>query len=124
MILLKIKYINNIPKFIGEYYNKGEISLEDINSFNSFLTKLNFSVTNDDKYVTTIDEEPKLLKFYIDKSKLDRQYRCKYEEELNIAKSVSNELYKFDTIYGSFDATIDYKDEYKCLILVIEDLYL
>jgi hypothetical protein len=123
MILLQIKQIEKIPRFIGKYYNKGVISLKDINEFNSFLEKLNFAVTSDDRYVTTIqDDIPKLLSFYIDKSKLNSEYKCKYEDELDISKSISNELYKFDTIYGSFNATIDYKDEYKCLILTIEDL--
>ena len=122
---MQIKRVEKIPRFIGEYYNKGIVSLKDIEEFNTFLAKLNFAVTSDDKYVATIqDEVPKLLLFYIYKSKLNNEYECQYEDELDMPKSISNELYQFDTIYGSFKATLDYKDEYKCLILVTEDLYL
>ena len=119
---MRIKYINKIPIFIGKYYNMGLVTIDEINELNTLLMRPEYSITNDDKYVATINEAPYLLKFYIEKSKIDKFGNCKYEDELEISKSLSNELFGFDTIYGSFNAALDYNDEYKCLILKAEDL--
>ena len=119
---MRIKYINKIPIFIGEYYNMGYITIDEINELNTLLMRPEYSIANGNKYVATINEAPYLLKFYIERSKIDKFGNCRYEDELEISKSLSNELYEFDTVYGPFKAALDYNDDYKCLILKTEDL--
>lgn len=117
---LKILSVQSIPKFIGEYFNKGSIKLDDIHNFSEILLNNNFEKLYDDKYIVHLEEEPKLIKFYLEKSKLDHYCRCKYEDELDISKSFTNECYKLKIDNDKIiSATFAYDEKFNLLILNI-----
>ena len=118
---MKIRSIRKIPRFIGEYFNEGVLSYDDIGDFSKLLTTLDYTLIDDTKLICILDNKPKFIDFYLDKSKLDRQYLCKYEDELDLPKSIANEIYTVELIYGGrVNISMDYDDECNCLILNIE----
>ena len=118
---MKIRSIRKIPRFIGEYFNEGILTYDDINEFSKLLVTLDYTLIDDTKLTCILDCKPKFIDFYLDKSKLDKKYICKYEEELDIPKSIYNEIYTVELIYGgTTNVSLDYDEECNCLILNIE----
>ena len=119
---MQIRSVTKIPKFIGLYFNEGKISLKEINEFSELLKNRCFTLLNDKSLVTVIEDKSILVDFYLDKSRLDRNYNCKYEEELEISKSVYNEIYTVElSSGGKINVTLDFDYKCNCLILNIED---
>ena len=118
-----IRKINKIPLFIGRYFNNGKISIDDINEFEKIIINSEYFFYDKNKYATKLKSKPKLLDFYIEHSKLDNKYYCKYEDELDIPKSISNEIYKFEIVGDDIiAATIDFNEDENLLIINIEEI--
>ena len=117
-----IRSILGIPRFIGLYFNKGEVNSNYINEFSDVLLNSAYFSREPNKYFAILNYKPKLIDFYIDKSKLDYNYRCKYEEELDIAKSIYNELYTIKIIGGKIlKVSLDYIENEDILVLNVEE---
>ena len=118
---MRIKSVIRIPKFIGEYFNKDIISLDEIKSFSEFLLSIDYTLLDNGQLIYYIDNKPEFINFYLEKSKLDNYYFCKYEDELDIPKSVSNETYTVELESGGkVDVLLDFDDNSNCLILNVE----
>lgn len=117
---LRILSVKSIPRFIGEYFNKNLISFDDIKEFSKILisTEFDYIEYSNNQYIGFLDYTPKLIKFYKDKSKLDHYYRCKYEDELDIPKSISNEVYVLQLIDESI-ISVSLLYNFDCNILVL-----
>ena len=68
-------------------------------------------VNNHDEYIFTVGENNytvrRFIEFYLDKSSLNSDLICKYEEELNLLQSVSNEVF-----------IVKFKDKISALCLI------
>ena len=116
-----IKSIKGIPVFIGRYFNEGKISMHDIQEFEEILTDSEYFKYDTNKYATKLKSKPALVDFYIKHSKLDKYYNCKYEDELDLPKSIMNELYAVKVIGGEINnISLDYNDEENLLVLNVE----
>lgn len=97
----KIEEFISIPRFIEIYIDKKENGLETLtHDFCKIMTELNYTVSpnNSNSNIYQFDSEnnysiKRFLDFYFDKSKLNLKLMCKYEDELNISKSIANELF-------------------------------
>jgi len=117
-----IQSIVKIPRFIGEYFNIGLLSDRVIAEFSETLKRSYFTLDNDRCYICTLKEKPEFIDFYINKSKLDDKYECIYENEIDIPKSIYNEIYVIEIDDGRvLNISLKYNDENDCLILNIED---
>lgn len=120
-IKMRILSIKSIPRFIGEYFNKQLIDIETINEFSKLLTNIEFDWVSETEYIGVLDYTPELIKFYKDKSKLDHYYRCKYEDELDIPKSIANETYGIQIDDGRIlYVTLSYNFDHDILVLNVE----
>lgn len=124
---MRILSVKSIPRFIGEYFNKKLIDIETINEFSKLLTTTKFDQLKYNKYsskaeyIGVLNYTPELIKFYKDKSTLDHYYRCKYEDELDIPKSVANETYGIQIDDGRIlYVTLLYNFDHNILILNVE----
>lgn len=98
---MKIKGFISIPAFIEKYIYKNEPGLENItHDFCKFIMDLDYEEYVNDKgnliYKFNTNENysvKRFIEFYFDKSKLDTEYNCKYEDELKLTKSISNEIF-------------------------------
>lgn len=120
---LRILSVKSIPRFIGEYFNKNLISFDDIKEFSKILisTEFDYLKHSNNQYIGFLDYTPELIKFYKDKSKLDHYYRCKYEDELDIPKSISNEVYVLQLIDESIiSVSLLYNFDHNILVLNVE----
>lgn len=86
----------SVPRVLGLYFNKGEISIDDICEFKNIFKKSTMSQMKDGRYGVFIDKDSNVIKFFMDKSKLDRYYICGYEVDLEIPRSVSNEAFEIE----------------------------
>lgn len=108
----KIKQIVAVPTFIDKYIESkkdNQINSIILNDFCNIIKKLEYKI-NDSEYIFNVGDNytvKRFVNFYIDKSELSREYKCKYEDELDIPKSISNELF-----------TIEFED--KCIVLYIK----
>ena len=120
---LRILSVKSIPRFIGEYFNKNLISFDDIKEFSKILisTEFDYLKHSNNQYIGFLNYTPELIKFYKDKSKLDHYYRCKYEDELDIPKSISNEVYVLQLIDESIiSVSLLYNFDHNILVLNVE----
>ena len=118
---MKIKTINKLPRFIGEYFNEKIISYDELKAFSSLLLSLDYTLLDDNKLICVLDTKPAFVDFYLEKSRLDEHYFCKYEDELEVPKSISNEIYKIELESGGkIEVLLDFDDNSNCLILNIE----
>ena len=119
---MRILSVKSIPRFIGEYFNKKLIDIKTINEFSKLLTTIEFDYfKNENRYYGYLSYTPELIKFYKDKSKLDHYYRCKYEDELGLPKSVSNEIYSVQLDNNEIiNVTLLYDFKFNILILNVE----
>lgn len=118
---MKIKAVKKIPRFIGEYFNEGLLSTEDLEEFSKLLISLDYTILEEEKLVAVLDQESPFINFYLEKSKLDSNYFCKYEDELDVPKSISNELFTIQiSDGGELQVYIEFDYEYNCLSLIIE----
>lgn len=120
---LRILSVKSIPRFIGEYFNKNLISFDNIKEFSKILisTEFDYLKHSNNQYIGFLDYTPELIKFYKDKSKLDHYYRCKYEDELDIPKSISNEVYVLQLIDESIiSVSLLYNFDHNILLLNVE----
>lgn len=120
---MRILSVKSIPRFIGEYFNKKLIDIETINEFSKLLTTIEFDYfkSNNNWFYGSLPYTPELIKFYKDKSTLDHYYRCKYEDELDIPKSVANETYGIQIDDGRIlYVTLLYNFDHNILILNVE----
>ena len=119
---MRILSVKSIPRFIGEYFNKKLIDIKTINEFSKLLTTIEFDYfKNENRYYGYLSYTPELIKFYKDKSTLDHYYRCKYEDELDIPKSVANETYGIQIDDGRIlYVTLLYNFDHNILILNVE----
>lgn len=114
-----------LPIFINGYINKGFIDITDTHNFCRELlqTPFQISIDRDGKSVYTFEIDNYFVKkfadFYIEKSKLDLKYNCKYEDELDIPKSIMNEFFIF--IIDGEKVSL-YIDSYKNNKLVMKNL--
>lgn len=91
-----IEKVLEIPKFILLYVDRGYIQKELVDLFVQQLLQNEYKSTAN--YDNTITLEFDLfnkgfVEFYLDKSKLDREFNCKYEDELDIGQSIMNEIF-------------------------------
>ena len=103
---MKLNEFIAIPKFIDKYIdNNDSCSMSVItHDFCKLMLDLEFEeVYENGKCYYSVDSKNlyainRFIDFYIDKSKMDFKYTCKYELELNLGKSIMNELFilKFD----------------------------
>ena len=116
---MKIKEFISIPKFIDKYINKNECGVENFtHDFCKIMMELEFECkpNGENSNIYLFDSKDnysikRFLEFYFNKSKLDYKFKCTYEDELNLSKSISNELFvvasiddKIITMYiDSFD---------------------
>ena len=117
---MKLTAINKLPRFIGEYFNAEMISHYEIKAFSNLLLSLDYTLLDDNKLICVLDNKPEFIDFYITKSKLDEHYFCKYEDELGVPKSISNETYTVELEGGKVDVLLEFDDECNCLILNME----
>ena len=119
---MRILSVKSIPRFIGEYFNKKLIDIKTINEFSKLLPTIEFDCfKNENRYYGYLSYTPELIKFYKDKSTLDHYYRCKYEDELDIPKSVANETYGIQIDDGRIlYVTLLYNFDHNILILNVE----
>ena len=110
-MILKIASIESIPRFIGLYFNEHQISMHEISQFDKLLNELYFTCIDTDEYITSTNHN-NFITFYLEKTRLDRYLNCKYEDELDIPKSISNELFVARTNNGDL------------IQFIIEDYYL
>ena len=121
--MMYIKAIEEIPIFVGRYFNVGKISMTDINEFSDILKNSEFFFYDKNKYATKLKYKPVLVYLYIKYSKLDRYGHCRYEEEIDLFKSISNEIYKLRLLGDEkINVTIDYNEEDNLLILNVEEI--
>lgn len=95
---MQILSVESIPKILGLYFNENHVSIDDLHNFKSIFKGELITIFEDNKYVVCFNQRYKVIDFLLEKTKLDRYYNCKYEEDLQIPKSVSNE---------SFDIKLD-----------------
>lgn len=120
--MMYIESIKGIPVFIGKYFNAGKISIDDIKEFENILIKSEYFFYNKNKYATKLNSKPALIDFYIKYSKVDIHGNCIYEDELDLPKSIYNEVYKLQVVGGNkINVSIDYINEENLLILNVED---
>ena len=118
---MKIKSIVKIPRFIGEYFNNEVLSIDMIKDFSNLLLSLNYTLVDDEKLICILDEKPEIVDFYLDKSRLDDHYNCKYEDEVGVPKSISNEIYLIELESGGkVEVVLEFDEEYNCLMLNME----
>lgn len=104
---MKITNIIEIPKFISIYINKGIDDIDyQLHSFCKYLLNRkvdSFSIDsetediNEYRFEYIVDATSYDIKyfinFYLDKLKLDYKFNCLYEEETELPKSLSNEIF-------------------------------
>ena len=97
---MKIKKIIRMPLFIEKYLLNNTLYLQEY--YDSFYNNINsldlveyYNDKNERCFETNIylSDMISFSSFYIVKSQLDYYYKCKYEDELNIPKSISNETF-------------------------------
>lgn len=122
---MKIKKIIRIPVFIDKYV------LENIPSLNNYIESFKNGIIESDLYEYYNENAQRCFKtnvylvdmisfidFYILKSKLDHYYKCIYEDELNLPKSISNELFTVELDNGEIiDIFIEYS-KYNNIVFV------
>lgn len=113
---MRIINISKIPIFITEYIKSNKYNLESqLSKFKSLIINRpanNINISNDIMTLTyNLDESNYEIRyfasFYIESSKLDDILECKYENELNISKSFSNEVFSGTIKMGSDDSEED-----------------
>lgn len=113
---MRIINIAKIPMFITEYMDSGKCDLESqLSKFKNLVTSRqadNINISNDIMTLTYNLEESDyeiryFASFYIESSKLDDTLACKYENELDISKSFSNETFSGTIRLGSEDSEED-----------------
>ena len=117
-----IREIKGIPMFIGRYFNLGKISIEDIKEFNKILLNSEYYLYNKNKYAVKLKYKPAFVDFYIKYSKVDRYGNCRYEDELDLPKSVYYETFNLIVVGGEIKSiSLDFDEEESILILNVED---
>lgn len=118
MIIISVE---TVPRFIGLYCNEKVISFESVSNFSKLLRSIVFNFVDPYTYKAYVPQND-FINTYIDKSKLDIYLRCKYEDELDIPKSLENELFKVKLHGGAIvDIYIDnYDYETNTLTIKIE----
>lgn len=99
---MKLDEFVSYPKFIDKYIENGDTGLSIlVNDFCKVLIEINTIQTHVDDngkniyYIKVGDNYTirRFVDFYIDKSKLSCKYECKYEDELDLPKSILNEVF-------------------------------
>lgn len=98
---MKFVDIIDIPVFIKSYIadDKSRVIENFTHTFCKYIMDMDFIKFVDNNgevlFISNINDNAvkDYILFCIDKSKLDYQYRCKYEDEKDIAKSLSNEVF-------------------------------
>lgn len=113
MIIIEIA---EIPIFITEYMDSGKCDLESqLSKFKNLVTSKqadNINISNDIMtLVYNLEESDYEIRyfasFYIEASKLDDTLECKYENDLNMSKSFSNETFSGTIRLGTEDSDED-----------------
>lgn len=95
---MKILEIVSIPVFMSLYMQDKKYSYitDDFYCFCQLLTRIEFKFNpNKNNYYAQIPIEFKdIIKFIAEKSKIDCKGFCKYEDELDIPKCISNEVFE------------------------------
>ena len=120
---MHIKNIRKIPRFVGEYFNLGIITEQDLKDLSKIITTDDYCILNEEKLIKIVDINSEIINFCLNKSKINRYYRCKYEDEIDIPKCLASDIMVVELDNGScISVTIDdFDNEYNCLILKIED---
>lgn len=100
---MKFTSVVNVPVFIESYIfaDKSGTLEEFTHIFCNDIMNLDFNkyIKNNtiyyEAYITN-DISKRFIQFYLEKSQLDHYYDCKYEDEKNISKSISNELFEVE----------------------------
>lgn len=118
---MRINKFVSIPEFIKAYIDKEESGLDTItHDFCGTLLDLEFATVidalsgnNNTKYTikTDIYSVRRFLDFYMQKSSLDSQLHCEYEDELDLPKSITNEL--FTIVLDNDSIELVYIDDYE-----------
>lgn len=117
-----VREIKEIPTFIGKYFNINEVFIDDIKEFHEILLNSEYYFYDKNKYATKLKYKPALVDFYIKHSKIDRYGNCLYEDELDLVKSISYEIYKLRVVGGEIKSfSIDFDEEESLLILKLEE---
>lgn len=91
-----IEKVLEIPKFISLYIDKGYIQKELVDLFVQQLLENEYkSTANYDNTITLKFDlfNKGFVDFYLDKSRLDREFKCIYEDDLDIGQSIMNEVF-------------------------------
>lgn len=91
-----IEKVLEIPKFISLYIDKGYIQKELVDLFVQQLLENEYkSIANYDNTITLKFDlfNKGFVDFYLDKSRLDREFKCIYEDDLDIGQSILNEIF-------------------------------
>ena len=91
-----IEKVLEIPKFISLYIDKGYIQKELVDLFVQQLLENEYkSTANYDNTITLKFDlfNKGFVDFYLDKSRIDREFKCIYEDELDIGQSILNEIF-------------------------------
>ena len=112
----ELEEIISIPNFIQKYIETETEHFNNVivNDFCNIIKNAKYSinhVNNHDEYIFTVGENNytvrRFIEFYLDKSSLNSNLICKYEEELNLSQSVSNEVF-----------IVKFKDKISALCLI------
>lgn len=98
---MKFVDIIEIPKFIEKYISVNGYMIEKYtHTFCAYLLKTEFEKiidkSNNIKYMADVNDKTIscCIDFYLDKSELNYYYECKYESEIGVPKSITNEIFK------------------------------
>lgn len=116
--MMKIYGFRSIPEFIQKYIDRNEPGLDTItHDFCEMLMELYYDnkIDNDGKLVFIFETDNysvrRFVEFYFEKSKLDSKHYCKYEDELGLPKSLTNEF--FTLILDNEDVRVMYIESYE-----------
>lgn len=98
----KLEEIVSVPNFIQKY-----VTIETEHFSNAILVDFCNIIKNAEYFINHVDNHEeyifnvgennytvkRFIEFYLDKSSLKSDLSCKYEEELDLAESVSNEVF-------------------------------
>lgn len=98
----KLEEIVSVPTFIQKYIEKEAEHFSNVIlvDFCNIIKNAKYSinhVNNHEEYIFNVGENnytvKRFIEFYLDKSLLKNDLSCRYEEELDLPKSVSNEVF-------------------------------
>lgn len=124
--MFKITEIKDIPVFIDKYISEdksGRLS-NDAHFFCNVVKNLDFTRITDNRnktlYRATVTDKLPIIDFYLKKSRLDHKYECLYEVELNLPKSIDNELFKASYEDKEFSFSIEHYCDDELIIEIIK----